>query len=107
MRSDAFPQRCVGGGPGGAHERLREERGIELPTAFGGAAQHRGPQSVDVAELVLDRTPGGAGVLGDAVADAAAASPVASARNAASSMASRVAWPRRFVRLALVNDSDT
>jgi hypothetical protein len=41
-------------------------------------------------------------------ADAAAESPVASARKAASSMASLVAWPLRFVRLvAVVSMSDT
>ena len=66
------------------------------PASLGGAAQHGGPQAVDVAELVLDRAPGGADLLGDPVGRRRAGSPVASARSAASSMASRVAWPRRL-----------
>src|SRR5882757_4485977 len=53
---DALAQRCGGVG-----------EGEHLGPSFGGGLEHRGPESVVVAELVLHRTPGGADVTGDLV----------------------------------------
>ena len=80
-------------------QRRRPTRGDEhVGTSLCGAVEHRGPESVVSPNWYFTAPQVAPICLAIRLADTAAGSPVASAFNAASSMFSRVASPRRLVR---------